>query len=79
MSKAWHLCETLEDHFLYFLDCQLGTVEGLEMLKSPPKSRLRRHRGIASKMIDAGRKHGLPVDGLSRVRMFEENKELGDG
>lgn len=71
MSKFWDQCETLEDHFLYFLDCQLATVEDLELLKNPPKSRLRRHRGIARKMIQAARKHGFPVDEMSRVRGFE--------
>lgn len=71
MSKTWERCETLQDHFLYFLDCQLATVEELEMLAKPPKARLRRHRGIARKMIQAARKHGLPVDNLSRVWNFE--------
>ena len=71
MSKTWERCETLEDHFLYFLDCQLATVEELEMLKNPPKNRLRRHRNIARKMIQAARKDGYPVESLSRVKEFE--------
>ena len=71
MSKPWHHCATLEDHFLYFLDCQLATVEELEMLKHPPQARLRRHRGFARKMIEAARKHGLELADMSRVTRFE--------
>jgi len=74
MSKTWERCESLEDFFLYFLDCQLATVEELERLKSTPKSKLRRHRGIAEKMISAGRKCGLPVDDNSRVQDFESSE-----
>lgn len=61
----------MEDYFLYFLDCQLATVEELELLKNPPKNRLRRHRQIAEKMIFAARRFQLPVNVNSRVRDFE--------
>lgn len=74
MSKPYGQCQCLEDHFLYFLDCQLATVADLEMLKSPPKGRLRRHRGIARKMIETARAYGLPVEGMSRVKSFEEKE-----
>lgn len=71
MSKSYGQCDTLEDSFLYFLDCQLATVEELETLAKPPQGRLRRHRGIARKMIEKARAHNLPVEGMSRVVSFE--------
>lgn len=75
MSKPYDQCYTLEDRFLYFIDCQLATVEDLEMLKNPPKSRLERHRAIAAKMIETARGHKLLVDGMSRVQRFEESSQ----
>lgn len=71
VSKPFHMLKTLEDTFVYFLDCQLATVEDLQMLARPPKSRLRRHQGIARKMIERARAHGIDVSGLSRVAAFE--------
>lgn len=71
ISKPFHMLKTLEDTFVYFLDCQLATVEDLQMLARPPKSRLRRHRGIAKKMIERAKAHGIEVSGLSRVVAFE--------
>ncbi len=80
MSKSWDRCYTLEDHFLYFLDCQLATVVDLEMLKSTPKSRLERHRSIARKMIDAGRAHKVAgLEDMSRVKDFESVYENRTG
>lgn len=76
MSKPFDQCYCLEEHFVYFLDCQLATVEDLEMLKNPPKHRLERHRGIARKMIATARAYELPVNTMSRVRRFEA-KETG--
>lgn len=73
--NPWDRCHTPEDHLLYFLDCQLATVEELELLKSPPKGRLDRHRGIARKMIQAARSHKLPVDEMSRVQDFEAKEK----
>ena len=32
-------------------ECQLATVEGLALRKSPPKGELRRHRDIAEKLV----------------------------
>lgn len=71
VSKPFHMLKTLEDTFVYFLDCQLATVEDLQMLARPPKSRLRRHRGIARKMIERAKAHEIDVSGLSRVVAFE--------
>lgn len=76
MSKPYDRCGTLEDSFLYFLDCQLATVEELEMLSRPPKNRLRRHRGIARKMIEKARQHGLDLSSETRVASFEEAEEM---
>ena len=75
MSKRWEHCATLEDSFLYFLDCQLATVEELELLARPPKGRLSRHRGIARKMIEKARAHNLPTEEMSRVVSFEEKEQ----
>jgi len=75
MSKTYHRCYTLEDSFLYFLDCQLATVEDLEMLSKPPKGRLRRHRGIARKMIETARAHKLDLSEMSRIAAFEQKEE----
>lgn len=71
MSKPYHQCDTLEDSFVYFLDCQLATVEALEGLSRPPKGRLRRQRGIARKMIEKARAHSIDLSGESRVADFE--------
>ena len=69
-------CLTLEDSFVYFIDCQLATVEDLEMLGKPPKGRLRRHRGIARKMIETARAHNIDLSGRgSRVAAFEEKED----
>jgi len=75
MSKSYEQCMCLEEHFLYFLDCQLATVADLEMLKNPPKNRLKRHRGIARKMIATARAYELPANSMSRVRAFEASEE----
>jgi hypothetical protein len=75
VSKTYDRCYTLEDSFVYFLDCQLATVQDLEMLKNPPKGRLRRHRGIARKMIEKARAHGIDLSGESRVVAFEEKEQ----
>ena len=48
------MCNTydhLQERFMYFTECALASVEELEGLSRPPKSRLRRHRGIADKML----------------------------
>lgn len=79
MSLTYDRLSTLEDSFLYFLDCQLATVEQLEMLKSPPKGRLRRHREIARKMIERARAHGIDLSREDRVRAFEEKGPGGLG
>lgn len=72
MSKSYHQCGSTEDFFLYFLDCQLATVEGLERKKSTPKNALGRHRGIATKMIDSARAMEIDgVDQMGRVIAFE--------
>jgi len=75
MSKTYDRCYTLEDSFVYFLDCQLATVQDLEMLKNPPKGRLRRQRGIAKKMIEKARAHGIDLSGESRVASFEAKEQ----
>lgn len=74
-EKEFNQLKTLEDTFVYFLDCQLATVEDLQMLAKPPKSRLRRHRVIARKMIERAKVHGIDVSGLSRVVAFERSTQ----
>ena len=73
MSKSYDQCRTLEESFTYFIDCQLATVVELEMLKNPPKNRLNRHKGLARKMIETARAHGIDLSGESRVVTFEKN------
>ena len=75
MSKTYERCYTLEDSFVYFIDCQLATVVDLEMLKNPPKNRLNRHRGIARKMIETARAQGIDLSKEERVVAFEEQEK----
>ena len=75
MSKTYERCYTLEDSFVYFIDCQLATVVDLEMLKNPPKNRLNRHRGIARKMIETARAQGIDLSKEERVVAFEEKEK----
>ena len=42
---------TLEDHFRYYTECELATLEHLKRLKSTSKSELRRHGKIAEGMV----------------------------
>ena len=72
MSNAYHRLDSLEDSFLYFLDCQLATVEELQGLRRPPQRRLDRHRQLARKMIERARVHGIDLSGESRVSAFEK-------
>ncbi len=72
MSKTYERCYTLEDGFVYFIDCQLATVVDLEMLKNPPKNRLNRHKGIARKMIETARAQGIDLSNEDRVIAFEK-------
>lgn len=74
-AKSFHMLRTLEDAFVYFLDCQLATVEGLQILARPPKSRLARYRGIARKMIDQANAHMLDVSEMERVIGFEASTQ----
>lgn len=71
MSKPYSRLDSLEDSFLYFIDCQLATVQELETLKRPPAGRLRRHREIAKKMIERARAHGIDLSNESRIIAFE--------
>ena len=77
-SPAYHQCHTIEDSFLYFLDCQLATVEGLEQKKRPPKGELARHRRMAEKMIEKAREHGLNPESLDRVQQFLAKTETSE-
>lgn len=79
MSKPYDQCHCLEEHFLYFLDCQLATVEQLESLAKPPKGRLNRQRGLARKMIATARAYDLPVHTMSRVTGFEATERAHHG
>lgn len=74
-EKPFHMIRTLENAFVYFLDCQLATVEELQMLARPPKSRLARHRDIARKMIDQASAHMLDVSEMDRVINFEMSSQ----
>jgi len=58
----------LQEQLLYFTECQLATVEELEILARPPKARLRRHRDIAEKMVMQVRLHKMTPEDASRAR-----------
>jgi len=46
-------------HFAYYTECQLATLEHLEMVKSTPKSRLKRHQSICEGMVNIVRNYNL--------------------
>jgi len=67
----WVTCNTmdrLQERFLYFTECALATVEELEMLSRPPKGRLRRHKGIADKMLLACQTQSLTTEDARRYK-----------
>jgi hypothetical protein len=62
---------TLEEHFAYFTECQLATVEGLKMKKRSSKSEIRRHENIANKMTDVCRQLNLSCSLNKNPRLKE--------
>ena len=57
----------LRDSFLYYTECQLATVEGLEGRKSTTKLELKRHRLIANGMVEVCRQMLVSVNDLNRI------------
>jgi hypothetical protein len=64
--------QTLEGRFIYFAECQLATLEMLEMRKGTSKSDLRRQKSICDEMLEIVATIAWTVDihGCPRVMEF---------
>ena len=58
---------TLEDEYAYATECQLATLEVLQMNKSTPKSTLAQQKRICDRMVAVCR--SVPTDNLTCLRM----------
>lgn len=71
MSKPYHLIRTIEESYMYAIDCQIASLSYFVTHKSVSKNERKRHFEITRRLIYLGKDCGLDVNSLEK-----EFKEL---